>query len=96
MVYYDKKTHKLIGFRPSKRKNKMYDAILVSSASGIIHGIPFGDKRYQNYQDRTGLNAYPHLIHGDKKRRKMYQNRHKSFLRDGYYSPGYFSYYYLW
>jgi len=93
MVYYDMKTHRLIGFESSK--NKMYNAILLSNTGKFIK-IPFGDKRFENYQDKTKMNLYPHLTHGDKERRKRYQQRHKIFLKNGYYSPSYFSYYYLW
>jgi len=95
MSYYDMKNHKLLGFVRSETKNKMYDAILLSNDGDLIN-IPFGDKRFENYQDKTKLNLYPHLIHGDKERRKKYQARHKVYLKPGYYSPSYFSYYYLW
>ena len=93
-MYYSKKDYKLIGFEKSKTKNKMYDAILLKGNKK--YKVPFGDKRYQNFRDITGLNLYPHLIHDDNKRRKNYRTRHKHFLKKGYYSPGYFSYYYLW
>ena len=89
------KTHKLLGFLPSETKNKMHDAILMSDDNKFIN-IPFGDKRFENYQDKTKLNLYPHLIHGDKEGRKRYHSRHKVFLKPGYYSPSYFSFYYLW
>ena len=74
MVYYDKKNYKLVGFQISKTKNKMYDAIIKSKLNKI-HLIPFGDKRFENFQDKTGLNLYPNLIHNDKIRRKNYRNR---------------------
>ena len=64
MVYYDMKTHKLIGFAKSETKNKMYDAILIFDDGNFIN-VPFRDKRFENYQDKTKLNLYPHLIHGD-------------------------------
>jgi len=95
MVYYDMKNHRLLGFEASKTKNKMYDAILISNTGQLIK-VPFGDKRFENYQDKTSMNLYPHLIHGDKERRKRYQSRHEVFLKEGYYSPSYFSFYYLW
>ena len=95
MVYFDKKNYKLVGFQTSKTKNKMYDAIIKSKLDKI-HLIPFGDKRYENFQDKTGLNLYPNLIHNDKIRRKNYRSRHRVYVKDGFYSPSYFSYYYLW
>jgi len=96
MVYYKKSDYKLLGYEKSTRKNKMYDAILQKKSDNKIIRVPFGDIRYENYQDLTGLNLYQHLIHGDKERRKRYQNRHKVFLKNGYYSPSYFSYHCLW
>jgi len=95
MVYYNMTNHRLLGFEASENKNKMYNAILLSNTGKLIK-IPFGEKRFENYQDKTTMNLYPHLIHGDKERRKRYQQRHKVFLKKGYYSPSYFSYYYLW
>lgn len=93
-MYYSIKDYKLIGFEKSKTKNKMYNAILLKKNKK--YKVPFGDKRYQNFRDITGLNLYPQLIHNDNKRRNNYRTRHKHFLKKGYYSPGYFSYYYLW
>ena len=89
------KNHKFLGFKKSETKNKMYDAILLDNIGNLIK-VPFGDKRFENYQDKTKMNLYPHLIHGDKERRKRYQSRHKVFFKKGYYSPSYFSFYYLW
>jgi len=95
MGYYNMNNHRLLGFEASEKKNKMYNAILLSNTGSLIK-IPFGDKRFEKYQDKTTMNLYPHLIHGNKERRKIYQQRHKVFLKKGYYSPSYFSYYYLW
>lgn len=93
-MYYDKKLYKLVGYRKSKTKYKKYDAILQGKEKKYI--VPFGDKRYENYHDLTGLDLYPKLLHGDKKRRKLYRGRHQKDLKAGHYSPGYFSYYILW
>lgn len=96
MVYYKKSEFKLKGYRRSKRKNKMYDAILERRINGRLIHVPFGDKRYQNYRDNTGLNLYPELIHGDPVRRVRYRVRHKHNVKEDYYSPSYFSYNILW
>jgi hypothetical protein len=84
--------YKLFGFRKSKTKNKKYDGILIKEGKKVY--VPFGDIRYEQYHDLTKLNLYK--SHNDKTRRASYQARHKKDLRDGYYSPGYFSYFYLW
>ena len=94
-MFYSIKEYDLIGFVKSKTKNKMYDAIL-KSKKGELAKVPFGDERFENYWDLTRLNLYPQLNHGDKERRKRYRKRHKVYLKKGYYSPGFFSYYYLW
>jgi len=96
MTYYNKKDYKLIGYEKSNTKNKMYNAILQNKETKKIIKIPFGDKRYENYRDLTGLNLYPQLIHNDKERRRLYRLRHKKDLKKDYYSPGWFSYYILW
>ena len=93
-MYYSKKEYKLLGYRKSKRKNSMYDAIL--EKGGKKYYVPFGDKRYMNYRDLTKLNLYPHLIHNDKERRRRYRARAKGKVKDGFYSPSWFSYHVLW
>jgi hypothetical protein len=76
MVYYSKTVYKLVGYRKSKIKHKMYDAVLrPRHHSGKDRIVPFGDKRYGNYHDKTGLNVYPQLIHNDKARRKNFRAR---------------------
>ena len=84
-----------MGFKLQKQNIKCMIAIIKSKLNKI-YLIPFGDKRYENFQDKTGLNLYPNLIHNDKIRRKNYRNRHRFHVKDGFYSPSYFSYYYLW
>jgi hypothetical protein len=96
MTYYSKKEYKLTGYQKSKRKHKKYDALLENKKTGRIVKVPFGDKRYENFRDLTGLNLYEHLIHNDAKRRRLYRQRHNKDLKTGYYSPGWFSYYITW
>jgi len=74
----------------------MYNAILLNKETGREIRVPFGDNAMENYRDKTGLNLYPHLIHGDKNRRRLFRARHSGYLRDGYYSPSWFSFYILW
>lgn len=95
-MYYSKRTHKLIDYERSHRKGKMYNAILKRVKDGKTVRVPFGSADYQNFKDGTGLNLYPHLVHGDAKRRRLYRSRHKKDIKKGYYSPGWFSYYVLW
>ena len=95
-MYYKKTDFSILGYRKSKTKYKKYDAILINKNNNKTYSVPFGDKRYENYHDLSGLNLYPHLLHGDKKRRASYRARHKKDLKDGFYSPGWFSYFVLW
>ena len=83
MTFWDKKDYKLVGFEKSERKNKMYNAIL-KSKFGLYHRVPLGDKRFEIFRDKTGLNLYPHLIHNDEERRKNYRKRHQVYLKEGY------------
>jgi hypothetical protein len=94
-MYYKMSDYTLLGFERSRRKGKKYDAVIQKRDNeDIIKYIPFGALAYDNYQDRTGLNLYP--IHGDEVRRANYKKRHKVYLRKGYFSPSFFSYYFLW
>ena len=94
--YYSMNEWIFLKFEKSKRKHKMYSAILLNKRNNKTVRINFGDTRYQNFRDITGLNLYPHLIHNDKNRRRLYRKRHKVFLKNNHYSPSYFSYHILW
>ena len=96
MVYYSKQQYKFLGYEKSKKKDKMYNALLENKKSKRLVKVPFGHNKYENFRDKTGLNAFPNLIHNDKERRRRFRARHKGYLKDGYYSPSYFSYYILW
>jgi hypothetical protein len=91
-MFYKKTDYKLLGYQKSKTKNKKYDAILKGKDKTVK--VPFGDSRYGNFGDKTGLNLYPGT--GDEKKRASYRARHEKDLKEGYYSPGWFSYYILW
>jgi hypothetical protein len=93
-MYYAKRSYKLINYEKSNTKHKKYDAILKNKITQKKIRVPFGDNRYENYHDKTGLGLYD--LHGDNKRRARYRKRHKKDLKSGYYSPGWFSYYILW
>ena len=94
--YYSKYEYGLIGFEKSNRKNKKYNAILINYNTKQKKIIPFGDLRYQQYKDRTYLNLYSHLNHNDENRRRLYILRHKKDIKNGFWSAGYFSMFYLW
>ncbi len=95
-MYYKKTEYILSGYEKSKRKGKMYDALLIRKKDNKLIRVPFGDSKMMNYKDETGLNLYPHLIHGDNKRRRLFKSRHKGYLKSGYWSPSWFSFYILW
>ena len=98
MVYYSMDSYRLQGFRRSRRKHKKYDALLKKKNGGVdeVVAVPFGDERYQQYRDQVPLRLFSNLDHLDEQRRKRYHQRHKGFVRDGYFSPGHFSLKYLW
>lgn len=91
-----RRTYKLVGFRPSRRPHKKYEALLEHKLTGKEASVHFGDDRFEQYHDSTGVGAYAHMDHWDKKRRASYRRRHKPLLRPGYFTPGYFSWTYLW
>ena len=94
VVLENPEEYKLIGFEISPQKYKKYNAIL-RHESGKLKYIPFGDVRYQQFRDSTGLGVYSHLDHGDRKRQINYLKRHAK-TSDNLYSSSYFSKNYLW
>jgi len=96
MVYYSKRDYKLKGYEKSTRKNKMYDALLERKIDKKLIRVPFGDNQMENYRDKTGLNLYPQLIHGDKERRRLYRLRARGKVKEDFYSPSWFSFHILW
>jgi hypothetical protein len=95
-MYYPEIEYKFVRFELSKKKYKKYDAILENKQTRKEVRVSFGDKRYQQFKDSTGLNIYSHIDHNDLKRREAYHKRHSRFIHDGYYSPSYFSFNFLW
>jgi len=101
MGFYSKKLYKLIGFNRSKKPNKKYDAILENKENGRRVHVSFGGikedgKPYEQYRDSTGKGLFSKYNHNDKERRARYRKRHAKDLKQGKYSPGYFSWEYLW
>ena len=96
MVYLSMDDYKLLGFRKSTKLFKKYDAILSNRKTGKLKYMSFGDNRFDNYRDMTGLDLYPDKIHNDKKRRLLYRLRHHHNVRYGYWSPSWFSFFVLW
>jgi len=86
------------GFEQSHRAHKKYNAILRNRHTGRIVKVPFGDLRYEQYKDSTGLGLWSHKDHGDNERKRAYWNRHRKEIADGVdnYSAGYFALKYLW
>jgi len=86
----------LVKFRRSQTKNKKYDAIIQNKRNDKKFVIPFGDVRYSQYNDSTGLGLYTEKNHNDKARRALYHARHSVFYDPKFYTPAYFSWKYLW
>ena len=95
-MYLEKAKYKFIKFIKSPIKFKKYRAILINKKTKKTVSLDFGDNRYEQYKDSTGIGLYTYKNHDNKQRRKNYRSRHRGFLKDGHYSPGYFSFYFLW
>ena len=76
------------------RYPKKYNAVLQHKETKRLKRVPFGDARYQQFYDNTGLNLYSHMNHGDKARRRLYYDRHGA--NAPLFSSKYFSHRYLW
>ena len=95
MVSYSKKDYKFLRFEKSHLKTKKYNAVLENRKTKREVRVPFGASSYEQYKDSTGLGLYSSKNHNDKKRRASYRSRHKNDnLND--YSPGFFSWNFLW
>jgi glutaredoxin len=55
---------------------KKYTAYIKNKKTKKTRKIHFGDRRYQQYKDRTPLKLYKHKNHGSRKRMRNYFNRH--------------------
>jgi hypothetical protein len=55
---------------------KKYTAHVKNKKTKKIRKIHFGDKRYQQYKDRTPLKLYKNKNHGTRKRMQNYYSRH--------------------
>lgn len=94
-MYYSMDDYKFSHFEKSRRHMKKYDAIIEHKRTNKQVRIPFGAIGYDQYDDQA-LGLYDDYNHYDSRRRKLYRNRHKKWLKDGFYSPSYFSWRYLW
>ena len=74
---------------------KKYKVILQNKTTKREVSVQFGDIRYSHYRDKTPLKLYSSKNHLDKERRDAYKSRHQGDNLK-MYSPGYFSWYYLW
>ena len=89
-------------------KYKKYTAYIKNNKTKKIRKIHFGDKRYQQYKDRTKLQLYKNKNHGTRKRMQNYYSRHsgtkkreKAIKREkskskGLYNAKILSHLYLW
>ena len=73
----------------STRQHKKYMAVFPNGKK-----VHFGDNRYQQFKDSTGLGVYSALNHGDSARRRRYYSRHGKHADK--YSAKWFAHKYLW
>jgi hypothetical protein len=93
---YSKANYDLMRFERSRRANKKYDAVLRNIQTNREVRVPFGDNRYEQYKDNTGVGIYSHLDHNDLDRRRRYWERHRRDIDMDNYTAGNFSLKYLW
>lgn len=62
---------------------KKYTAIVKNNKTKKIRKIHFGDRRYQQYKDRTPLKLYKSKNHNTRKRMQNYFNRHSGTKKRG-------------
>ena len=87
---------------------KKYTAIVRNKKTKKTRKIHFGDRRYQQFKDRTKLKLYKSKNHGTRRRMQNYYNRHsgtkkrnKAIKKErrkskGFYNAKILSHEYLW
>ena len=95
MVKIEADRFRFIKFQKSKTRFKKYDAIIEDVKTRRKQTVPFGDVRYEQFSDSTGLKLYSRLDHNDEKRRQNYLARHEK-TRNKKWSPSWFSATFLW
>ncbi len=87
---------------------KKYTAKIQNKKNKSTRILHFGDRRYEQYKDRTNLGIYTQKNHGNKRRQENYYNRHSGIKHrkkaihkekiksKGYYTPKLLSHIYLW
>jgi hypothetical protein len=94
MLYPDNEW-KLVQFEKCNDGKKKVIAILENRNTKKRVNMKFGMKGSSTYQDKTGVGGDE--THGDRKRRESYRSRHRGEGDTSRkWSPGYFSWWYLW
>lgn len=89
---------------------KKYTAVMKNKATGRTRKIHFGDRRYEQFKDRTQLALYANKNHNDRRRLRNYYSRHSGVKTrkaglakerqkaqlSGLYSAKLLSHLYLW
>tara|TARA_B100000963_G_C22629429_1_gene674102 strand:+ start:48 stop:353 length:306 start_codon:yes stop_codon:yes gene_type:complete len=87
---------------------KKYTAHLQNKKTKKKRILHFGDRRYQQYRDRTDLKLYKHNNHNTRKRMQNYFLRHSGTRKrgeaiakekrksNGFYTPKLLSHKFLW
>jgi hypothetical protein len=87
---------------------KKYTAYIKNNKTKKVRKLHFGDRRYQQYKDRTKLKLYEKQNHNTRKRMRNYYSRHSGTTNrsnaisneinksNGYYTPKILSHKYLW
>jgi hypothetical protein len=87
---------------------KKYTAFVKDKKTKKVRRLHFGDRRYEQYKDRTPLKLYSHKNHGTRKRMENYFSRHSGTKNrkeaiskeikksKGKYTPKILSHKYLW
>jgi hypothetical protein len=94
MTYLSIDDYELVGFLESKLVHKKYTAFLKNKFNKKIKKIHFGNINH-HFRDRTGLYYYSYLDHNDEELRDIWRSKNLHRLKEGFYSPTYFNFNYL-
>jgi len=86
----------LLRFEPCSSPHKKYTAVLKDRMTDRTVNLDFGKPGFWHFEDVTGLGLFSHLDRKCPDRRQKFRDRFAKFVQADMFTPGYFSYHFLW
>jgi len=86
----------LLHFKAAASPGKKYSAVLKERISDRTVEVDFGKPGFWHFEDITGLGLYSHFDHKSTVRRERFRDLYAKYVQSDMFTPGYFSYHFLW